>query len=167
MLQFCDGNNSLSHPWVAHGLSHCFIDTVSSSVLFGLLFIFGGLQLIMYVRYSTSVDRRFQPSSFLYCLQILFSVVMAIQVVARFILQAFFIGQKQIYLYMIVSGVLNLFAWPMSIGLILLERKKILPSIPTWGHGLVLLLFWTVAFANENLAFVSWLSPNWWFKLKR
>uniref|UniRef100_A0A8C8I5L0 ATP-binding cassette sub-family B member 6 n=1 Tax=Oncorhynchus tshawytscha TaxID=74940 RepID=A0A8C8I5L0_ONCTS len=36
----------------------------------------------------------------------------------------------------------------------------------TRGHSTVLLLFWAVAFSAENLAFVSWASPYWWWGLE-
>lgn len=38
-----------------------------------------------------------------------------------------------------------------------------LPSVPTRGHGLVLLLFWTLAFIGENLTFVNLKQDDWWF----
>lgn len=31
---------------------------------------------------------------------------------------------------------------------------------------MVLLLFWALAFSAENLAFVSWYSPHWWWGLE-
>uniref|UniRef100_A0ACB8G215 ATP-binding cassette sub- B member 6, mitochondrial n=1 Tax=Sphaerodactylus townsendi TaxID=933632 RepID=A0ACB8G215_9SAUR len=34
------------------------------------------------------------------------------------------------------------------------------------GHGAILLFFWALAFAAENLAFVSWNSPLWWWGLE-
>lgn len=44
------------------------------------------------------------------------------------------------------------------------ERYYLLPSVPTRGHGLVLLLFWTLAFIGENLTFVNMKQDDWWFK---
>uniref|UniRef100_A0A672H297 ATP-binding cassette, sub-family B (MDR/TAP), member 6a n=1 Tax=Salarias fasciatus TaxID=181472 RepID=A0A672H297_SALFA len=36
----------------------------------------------------------------------------------------------------------------------------------TRGHSAALLLFWALAFSAENLAFVSWYSPRWWWGLE-
>lgn len=46
------------------------------------------------------------------------------------------------------------------------ERNYMLPSVPTRGHGLILLIFWTLAFAFENLSFVNFGQKKWWFHLE-
>jgi len=38
--------------------------------------------------------------------------------------------------------------------------------MPTRGHGLILLLFWTLTFINESLAFINLRHEDWWFHLK-
>lgn len=55
--------------------------------------------------------------------------------------------------------------FPFSICLVHIERHFLLPSIPTGGHGLVLLLFWTLVFINENLTFINMKHSDWWFNL--
>lgn len=37
--------------------------------------------------------------------------------------------------------------------------------MPTRGHGLVLLIFWTMILINENLSFVNMRHEDWWFNL--
>jgi Mitochondrial ABC-transporter N-terminal five TM region len=51
--------------------------------------------------------------------------------------------------------------------LLYLESNYMLPSIPTRGHGMVLLAFVTAAFVVENLAFISWFSPLWWWTVRK
>lgn len=56
--------------------------------------------------------------------------------------------------------------YPYSICIINVERKYLLPSVPTRGHGLILLVFWTLIFISENLAFLNLGQKEWWFQLK-
>lgn len=48
-----------------------------------------------------------------------------------------------------------------------MERRYLLPSVPTRGHGLILLVFWTLIFVAENLSFLNLGKNEWWFQLKR
>lgn len=45
------------------------------------------------------------------------------------------------------------------------ERHYQLPSVPARGHGLVLLIFWTLLFIVENLSFINMRHEDWWFNL--
>ena len=163
MLPYCSPDESLKEPWTKHGFSHCFLDTATYIVLFGFLVITGTIQAVMYRRYSTPLEKRFQPRSWLYKIQILLSVLMTVQGPVRVLLQLFLIEPKKLYIYQILVGSFSAVMWPLSLTLMCLERKRLLPSIPARGHGLILLLFWTLAFVTENLAFISWFSPNWWW----
>ncbi|XP_076095202.1 ATP-binding cassette sub-family B member 6-like isoform X2 [Mytilus galloprovincialis] len=57
-------------------------------------------------------------------------------------------------------------AWSGSIRLLFLERNKALPTIPTRGHGLVLLMLWTLALIKEHLPLISWWSNRYWWNIK-
>lgn len=59
------------------------------------------------------------------------------------------------------------FSYPFCICLIRKERYYQLPSLPTRGHGLILLLFWTLTLINEALAIVNLGHEDWWFHLKK
>lgn len=74
---------------------------------------------------------------------------------------------KFVCLFQIVSLVLTVLVYPYSILIVNVERKYLLPSVPTRGHGLVLLVFWTLIFIAENLAFLNLGKNEWWFQLKR
>lgn len=59
-----------------------------------------------------------------------------------------------------------LFVFPLSAKLVLMERNSLLPSMPSRGHGLVLLIFWTLMFSAENLAFITIKREDLWLQLK-
>lgn len=67
------------------------------------------------------------------------------------------------YLFQILSLSLICLSFLFSIYLIIKERYYLLPSVPTRGHGLVLLVFWTLVFISENLTFVNLKKDDWWF----
>lgn len=54
-------------------------------------------------------------------------------------------------------------AWFLAVLVTRLERHWALPSVPTHGHGLPLLLFWAAGVVHEALAFLGLHSPHWWF----
>lgn len=58
------------------------------------------------------------------------------------------------------------FAYLFAICLVVKERHYQLPSVPSRGHGIVLLLFFTLAFIAQNVALVNLNSTDWWFNLK-
>nr|CAD7409754.1 unnamed protein product [Timema poppensis] len=66
---------------------------------------------------------------------------------------------------MIMSMLYALAVFPFSILLIIVERHYLLPSVPTRGHGLLLLLFWALLITTENLAFLNLRKEDWWFHL--
>ncbi|KAK2158020.1 hypothetical protein NP493_1828g00001 [Ridgeia piscesae] len=163
MAPYCGPNLTLSEAWVHQGLSPCFINTVSSSVLFGIMVVFGGIECIIYRRYSTQFDPVQRPKSFLYTLQMSLTIAMAMEAVLHVVLQVTVIEPHKAYPYQILVAAFMAVAWPMAAIVTSLERRRMLPSIPTRGHGLVLLLFVTIAFAAENIAFLSWYSSLWWW----
>lgn len=87
MPAFCPPNVSVSDIWLNHGISHCFMDTASCSIIGGFILIFGLIQMVIYRKYSTQIDsRRIRPSC-LYKLQILLMLLLPVLVVVRMDLQ--------------------------------------------------------------------------------
>lgn len=165
-MLYCPPNVTLSQIWINHGISHCFMDTVSTSIMCGFLIIFGTLQLLMYRKYATPITDLNQISkSHLYKLQIFLLCFLPLLALIRFTLMAFVYKNGAIYGFMILSTLLTIFMYPYSICLIIKERYYLLPSVPTRGHGLVLLLFWTMTFITENLSFINMRHEDWWFNL--
>nr|CAD7427800.1 unnamed protein product [Timema monikensis] len=194
-MLYCPPNITLSEFWVNNGISQCFLETVSTSVIAGILFIFGSAQLWMYKKYSTPVTRESLPRSKLYIVQLSLIGFLSFLAITRFILQATLLNNGVLYGYMtcfsinsgiasstphistldidiklplnskIMSMLYALAVFPFSILLIIVERHYLLPSIPTRGHGLLLLLFWALLLTTENLAFLNLRKEDWWFHL--
>lgn len=60
---------------------------------------------------------------------------------------------------------LTCFSLLFSIVLVGKERYYLLPSVPTRGHGLILLIFWTLIFVNENLSIINLKKEDWWYHI--
>lgn len=102
MIAYCPPNVTLSEIWTKNGISHCFVDTVSTSVIAGFLLVFGSLQLLMYRKYATLVDDIQQiRKSKLYNLQIFLSLLVPLLALIRFILQSTFYDGGKIYGFMV------------------------------------------------------------------
>uniref|UniRef100_A0A8C5Q543 ATP binding cassette subfamily B member 6 (LAN blood group) n=1 Tax=Leptobrachium leishanense TaxID=445787 RepID=A0A8C5Q543_9ANUR len=158
---YCEHNGSVSQVWLDSGLSPCFYFTLVPSVLLSLSLFLGTLQSACYAKQSRTMEPKYIPRSHLYRLQVVLSVVLVLQSLGGLIWQA--AGTKVIYGYMIVYGCLSVAAWSFSIWLLHLERTRALDRERSRGHGVVLLLLWALGFAAENLAFISWQSPQWWW----
>lgn len=100
-MTFCPPNITFIQIWVNHGMSKCFMDTVSSSAIALYLLIFGTIQLLMYRRYGTEVDFHILPKSKLYTLQKFFLLFIPFLSFLRIILQATVLDDKNIYGYMV------------------------------------------------------------------
>lgn len=163
-MEYCPPNVTLSEIWVDHGISQCFMETVSAAIIGGFLLVFGIIQVVMYKRYATEVvDVR---SSKLFYVQLFFTLFVPVLAVIRFHLQAFVFKGGHIYGYMILALVVNLVVFPLSAHLAVIERRYLLPSVPPRGHGFVLLVFWAMIFVSENLSFLNINKEGWWWHLK-
>lgn len=58
-------------------------------------------------------------------------------------------------------------SYTFALILIRQERNYLLPSVPSRGHGLVLLIFFTLIFISENLTFINVRHEDWWFMFKK
>lgn len=67
--------------------------------------------------------------------------------------------------FQILASTLTCFSLLFSIVLVAKERYYALPSVPTRGHGLILLVFWTLIFINENLSIMNLKKEDWWFHI--
>lgn len=68
--------------------------------------------------------------------------------------------------FQILYASFTILAYLFAICLIVKERHYQLPSVPTRGHGIVLLIFFTLTFIAQNIALVNINSKDWWFNLK-
>lgn len=96
---YCPPNITLSDVWINNGTSECFMDTVTSSIIFGFLFLFGTIQLGMYRKYGTEIPQL--PRSRLYVMHIVFTILIPVLDIIKFVLQATLFDDHEIYIYMV------------------------------------------------------------------
>uniref|UniRef100_A0A8C1XGP7 ATP-binding cassette sub-family B member 6 n=1 Tax=Cyprinus carpio TaxID=7962 RepID=A0A8C1XGP7_CYPCA len=164
MKSYCEAGVSVQQVWVEGGLTLCFYFTLVPSVLLTLSFLFGTFLCICYGRYGTAMEPKFIPHSRLYRLQVGLSVLLVLQALGWTVFRIARSGELPGYV--VVCGCLSMLGWIWAVALLRLERRRVLVRDRTRGHSAVLLLYWAVAFAAENLAFVSWMSPQWWWTLE-
>lgn len=162
---YCDANYSISEAWTLKGFLPCFYFTLVPTVLLSFSLVLGAIQCACFAKQSTVMEPKYIPRSCLYMLQLFLTIVLLLQFFGFVFWEVFGVGI--VYGYMIVYSCCSLCGWTCSVFLLHLERTRVLVRDRTRGHGLVLLLFWTLAFAFENLAFVSWDSPLWWWSLDK
>ena len=69
---------------------------------------------------------------------------------------------KRLQGYTVVSDAGMFLTWMIALFVLRSESKQYFKARIS-RHSLGLLLFWTLAFIIENLAFISWNNPHWWF----
>ncbi|XP_034533862.1 ATP-binding cassette, sub-family B (MDR/TAP), member 6a [Notolabrus celidotus] len=161
---FCEANSSISHTWVDEGISPCFYFTLVPSILLTLAFFLGTIHCIFYQKYGTAMEPKFIPRSRLYGLQQAISVLLLLQFLGGMVWRA--ASGAELPGYVVLYGCFSALGWVWAIALLRTERRRVLVMDRTRGHSTALLLFWAVAFSAENLAFVSWYSPHWWWGLE-
>uniref|UniRef100_A0AAV2LAU3 ABC transmembrane type-1 domain-containing protein n=1 Tax=Knipowitschia caucasica TaxID=637954 RepID=A0AAV2LAU3_KNICA len=114
-------------------------------------------------KYGTPMEPKFRPRSCLYILQLSLSATVLIQFVGLVVWRA--ASGVELPGYVVLYGIFNVIVWGWAIALLRIERRRALLMDRTRGHSAVLLLIWALAFAAENLAFVSWYSPHWWWSI--
>ncbi|KAM9328441.1 ATP-binding cassette sub-family B member 6-like [Pholidichthys leucotaenia] len=161
---YCEVNSSISQTWVDDGISPCFYCTLIPSILFTLAFFLGTIHCIFYQKYGTEMEPKYIPRSFLYGLQQIIHAVLLVQFLGGIIWHA--TTAEELPGYVVLYGCFSTLGWTWVIALLRVERRRVLAMDRTRGHSTVLLLFWAVAFSGENLAFISWYSPQWWWGLE-
>jgi len=100
-MRYCPPNITFNEIWVDHGVSKCFMDTISTAIIFLYLIIFGSIQLWIYYKYGTVVDERTLPRSKLYNLQKFLLYFVPFLSILRIILQATVLDDGKVYGYMV------------------------------------------------------------------
>lgn len=49
-MEYCPPNITLEEIWIDHGISQCFMETVTATLIGGFLLVFGITQIVMYKR---------------------------------------------------------------------------------------------------------------------
>lgn len=108
-MLYCPPNVTLSEVWINHGVSECFMNTISTPIIAGFLFVAGTAQLCMYRKYGTEVSPNQLSRSKLYYTQIFFTLFVPVLEIVRFALQATILNDKQIYGYMVSVNFISLY----------------------------------------------------------
>ncbi|XP_077176874.1 ATP-binding cassette sub-family B member 6 [Paroedura picta] len=164
LQSYCEGNESLTQAWGQQGLLPCFYFTLVPAVLLSVCLLLGALQYACYARFGRAMEPKYIPRSRLYSVQVLFSLLLALLPFVALLWQA--LGMRQLYGYVVLYACLSAVSWATSVGLLHLERTRVMVQDRIRGHGAILLFFWALAFAAENLSFISWNSPLWWWGLE-
>ncbi|XP_056002863.1 ATP-binding cassette sub-family B member 6-like [Ostrea edulis] len=164
-MKYCKDLN-FTELWVNEGLNPCFIDTVASGVILLHVFVCGCIQCSLYRKYATKLPEKNLPGSCGFTLQVMLTFILMLEVVIHAILLDTSIPDQSVAGYQLFTALSLLYCWMTSIRLMFYERRQMLPSIPTRGHGLILLVFWSLVFIKENLPFISWWSDSYWWSLK-
>uniref|UniRef100_A0A3Q2PYW5 ATP-binding cassette sub-family B member 6 n=1 Tax=Fundulus heteroclitus TaxID=8078 RepID=A0A3Q2PYW5_FUNHE len=160
---YCEANASISHTWVDQGISPCFYFTLVPSILLAVAFFLGTVHCICYQKYGTSMEAKFIPRSRLYAVQLALTVLLLLQFLGGLVWRAAGGGGGELPGYAVLYGCFSTLGWAWALGLLRVERRRVPLMDRTRGHSTALLVFWALAFSAENLAFVSWYSPHWWW----
>ncbi|XP_077368465.1 ATP-binding cassette sub-family B member 6 [Festucalex cinctus] len=161
---YCEAGFPISHTWVDEGIAPCFYFTLAPAVLLTISFFLGTIHFIFYKKYGTAMEPKFIPRSRLYTLQLVISSLVLVQFLGGMVWRA--TQGDELPGYVLLYGCFSALAWVWGIALLTVERRRALVMDRTRGHSAALLLFWAMAFVAENLAFVSWFSPHWWWGLE-
>ncbi|RMZ94017.1 ATP-binding cassette sub-family B member mitochondrial [Brachionus plicatilis] len=163
---FCPSNSSVFiNTWTNEGFSLCFFDSIFYTISFGFILLFGSIQISFYVKFSNNIDKEYLSKNFLFKLQYLLHFLLMLEAFIKFSIETTIIEKNKFYGYLILNCVTKSISWILAIVLVFFESCKALPSIPSRGHGLVLLIFWTLQLIIENFAFISYKGDEWFWKL--
>ncbi|XP_003746651.1 ATP-binding cassette sub-family B member 6, mitochondrial [Galendromus occidentalis] len=164
-ITFCPQNESLWTVWEDHGLSRCFSYTLTSSLL-ALWITMGGLsEWWIYRKYGNQIERRVLVAKPVYTIQLLLVWLLIFLVIGQLVIDFLRLDGQSLYGFNILWSALMCFSWLLSLYLVHLERCFGLPSVPTGGHGLILLIFWTGALVADTILLVNLNSPVWFFHM--
>ncbi|XP_006867889.1 PREDICTED: ATP-binding cassette sub-family B member 6, mitochondrial [Chrysochloris asiatica] len=169
---YCEAEGPVGPAWAQDGLSPCFFFTLLPSTQMAL----GALALVL----AFPCKRRERPagtdvlswgagpSVAPYGLQLLLATLQVALPLAGLIGRVGTAQGAPLPGYLLLAAVLGTLASACGLGLLMMDRRQARQRLAmgVWmklRHSPGLLLLWTVAFAAENLALVSWNSPQWWW----
>lgn len=163
-MRYCPPNVTLSNVWTREGLSQCFLDTVGPPILLFIILLGGGIQWAVYHKYATRLDTRLLHRRGCYKFHTSLMMALATSCLVRLAVVSG-IGGAPVEGHQLVWALCMTPAWLLSVLVTRLERHWALPSTPTHGHGLPLLLFWAMSVIHEALAFLGLHNTTWWFQV--
>lgn len=169
---YCEAEGPAGPAWAKGGLSPCFFFTLTPSVLMALGTLAVVLALPCKRRERPAVSDALSwgagPRVAPYVLQLLLATLQVALPLASLVGRVGTARGAPLPGYLLLASVLGTLAGACGLGLLVVERSQARQKLAmgAWikfSHSPGLLLLWTVAFAAENLALVSWNSPQWWW----
>ncbi|KAH9496236.1 ATP-binding cassette sub- B member 6, mitochondrial [Bulinus truncatus] len=164
-MLFCKNGTELYNAWLDNGINRCFYESVTSIIVFGFVFITGVIQCALYSKYAIKIDKRQVSQSKGYVLQIILTLLLILELLVHMILSDVYLRSRILLGYQVLAACLLIASYIVSWWLLAMERRSMLPTLPTRGQGIVLLLFYALMFIRETLMFISWNSSEWWWQL--
>lgn len=169
---YCEAEGPVGPVWTQNGLSPCFFFTLVPSTRMAL----GALAVVLVLpcrrrEVSTGTEELFWaagPRVAPYALQLFLATLQVALPLAGLAGRVGTAPGVRLPGYLLLASMLESLASACGLWLLVVERRQARQSLAmgVWmkfRHSLGLLLLWTVAFAAENLALVSWNSPQWWW----
>ncbi|XP_057601584.1 ATP-binding cassette sub-family B member 6 isoform X2 [Hippopotamus amphibius kiboko] len=169
---YCEAEGPAGPVWAKDGLSPCFFFTLVPSTMMGLGALAWGLALPCKRPErpggADAVSWAAGPRVAPYVLQLLLATLQVALPLAGLVGRVGTAQGAPLPGYLLLASVLGTVASACGLGLLVAERSQARQKLAmgVWikfTHSPALLLLWTVAFAAENLALVSWNSPQWWW----
>ncbi|XP_004701676.1 ATP-binding cassette sub-family B member 6 [Echinops telfairi] len=169
---YCEAEGPAGPVWAQGGLSPCFFFTLVPSTLMAL----GALALVLAFPCkrqerpagADALSWRAGPSVAPYGLQLFLATLQVVLPLAGLVGRVGTARGAPLPGYLLLACVFGTLAGACGLGLLIVERSQARQRLAmgVWmklRHSPGLLLLWTVAFAAENLALVSWNSRRWWW----
>ncbi|XP_004577280.2 ATP-binding cassette sub-family B member 6 [Ochotona princeps] len=169
---YCAAEGPAGPAWEQGGLSPCFFFTLVPSTLMALatLALVLALPCKRQERHagtdalSWGAGPRVAP----YVVQLLLATLQVVLPLASLFGRVGTAKGAPLPGYVLLASVLQSLASACGLWLLVTERSQARHSLAMgiwikFRHSPGLLLLWSVAFASENLALVSWNSPQWWW----
>ena len=159
MMEFCYPGDSYSVPWQSGGFSRCFLETVSSISLGGIIILLGLTVLTLSSAPKLPKGLKLRVSLWLGT-EILLCLLYACTHVADIFVKLFLKGDH-VYGITIVVDSLGVSTWCFTAGWLYKDRWRAL-----FGkyHRITVMLFWLLNGITLSLILVSWNNPFWWWR---
>ncbi|GFR81505.1 ATP-binding cassette sub-family B member 6, mitochondrial-like [Elysia marginata] len=164
-MLFCENGTDWLPAWEDNGFNRCFYQSTSSLIIFVVTLVGTLIQGCLFFKYAILIDKRRVKKSWGYVLQVFCTVILCLEILVHMVLYDVYLRNKSLFGYQVMETFLIIGACILSLWLLVLERRSMLPSVPTRGQGIVLLMFWALLFIRESLMFVSWNNKAWWWHL--
>lgn len=158
-MHFCYPGDSYSVPWQDGGFSRCFLETVSSISLGGIIILLGLTVLTLSSSPKLPKGLRLRVSLWL-AAEIFLCLLSACTYVVDIFVKLYMKGDH-VYGITIVVDALGVTTWCFTAGWLYKDRWRAL-----FGkhHRITVMLFWFLNGITLSLMLVSWNNSFWWWK---